>query len=179
MAGASRCRGPAPRLQSKADAGLCKGVALGGKCAFFSPLGNNRLENDGLSKKKGQVSLPLEFRRSGSCLIPLGVLACGLNVVGGERTRPGFRVRAKPVCPNTSLLIRTLRERRCCSGLCGFAGVWIAQHFSSSGSRLRASDFGIGLTFHSDHQLLSTGQEHLLVASLWSFSARLDPSSRP
>jgi hypothetical protein len=30
-----------------------------------------------------------QSRRSGSSFVPLGVLACGLNVVGGERTRPG------------------------------------------------------------------------------------------
>lgn len=41
-------------------------------------------------EKKGEgFPLPPEFRRPGSSFVPLGVLACGLNVVGGERTRPG------------------------------------------------------------------------------------------
>ena len=40
--------------------------------------------------------MPPKFRRSGSLIYTARFSACGLNVVGGERTRPGTAPRSAP-----------------------------------------------------------------------------------
>jgi hypothetical protein len=78
-------------------------TSTGGK----APVADTSLRAESPKKEKGGSEDPPRFAVQAHHFVPLGILACGLNVVGGERTRPGTLPREKSrdryFCPSYQL----------------------------------------------------------------------------